>query len=214
MWFFFLQSGVHPTVAGVVLAFTIPAKTRINSKKFFTETQSALDRMRDKKLIKEGRTISPDVNSILYAIEDYCEKATAPAHRLEHKLHPYVAFFVMPVFALANAGVEIGSIGNSILNSVSIGVIAGLVVGKVAGITLFSYLSVKLKLGVMPSRSSIRQLVGTGFLAGIGFTMSLFIAGLAFGDSELLDFAKVGIITGSLISAIAGYYLLKKPVKN
>jgi Na+:H+ antiporter, NhaA family len=210
LWFFFLQSGVHATIAGVVLAFTIPARTRINGKQFYDETKNALIEMNRKNLVQEGNTISPDVNSILYSIEDYCEKATAPAHRLEHKLHPYVAFFIMPLFALANAGVSIKGFGGGIINKITIGIILGLLLGKAFGISLFSLLTVKFGIGVLPAGSTIKQLIGIGFLAGIGFTMSLFIAGLAFGNSEFLDFAKVGIIAGSFVSALIGYYILKK----
>lgn len=210
LWFLFLKSGVHATIAGVVLAFTIPTKTRMNGKEFFDVTNDALEEMKDKGLVKDGSTISPEVNSVLYTIEDYCEKATAPAHRLEHKLHPYVAFFIMPVFALANAGVALGGVGSGVFNGVTLGILGGLLLGKVLGVSVFSVIAIKTGLGVLPTGSSMRQLVGVGFLAGIGFTMSLFIASLAFGTSDLLNFAKVGIIAGSVVSGIAGYLLLRK----
>lgn len=210
LWFLFLKSGVHATIAGVLLAFTIPTKTRMNGKEFFDVTNDALGEMKEKGLVKDGSTISPDVNSVLYTIEDYCEKATAPAHRLEHKLHPYVAFFIMPVFALANAGVALGGVGSGVFNGVTLGIFGGLLLGKVLGVSLFSLIAVKTGLGALPTGSNMRQLIGVGFLAGIGFTMSLFIASLAFGTSDMLNFAKVGIITGSVVSGVAGFLVLRK----
>lgn len=210
LWFLFLKSGVHATIAGVLLAFTIPTKTRMNGKELFEVTKDALDEMQEKGLVKEGNAISADVNSVIFTIESNCEKASAPAHRLEHKLHPYVAFFIMPIFALANAGVALGGVGNGVINGVTLGIIAGLLAGKVLGVSLFSMAAVKIGFGALPTGTNMRQLVGVGFLAGIGFTMSLFIAGLAFRGSELLDFAKVGIIAGSVISGVIGYYILKK----
>lgn len=210
LWFLFLKSGIHATIAGVVLAFTIPTKTRINGKEFFDTAAGALDEMKEKGLAKDGRTISPEVGEVLYTIEDSCEKAIAPAHRFEHKLHPYVAFFIMPVFTLANAGVALGGIGSGVFNGVTLGIFGGLFLGKVIGVSLFSVIAVKTGLGVLPSGSNMRQLVGVGFLAGIGFTMSLFIAGLAFGTLDLLNFAKAGIIAGSVISGLVGFLVLKK----
>lgn len=210
LWFLFLKSGVHATIAGVILAFTIPTKTRINAKDFYDKASEALNEMKDNNLVAEGNKMSPDVNHIIHTIEDSCEKASAPAHRLEHKLHPYVAFFIMPVFALANAGVSLGGISGGVINGVTIGIISGLFLGKVLGVSLFSLAAVKLKFGVLPSGASIRQLIGIGFLAGIGFTMSLFIGSLAFQTQELLNYAKLGIISGSLISGIAGYIILSR----
>lgn len=210
LWFLFLKSGVHATIAGVLLAFTIPTKTRINGKKFYDETSDALAEMKERGLVKDENRISVSINEVLYTIEENCEKATAPAHRLEHKLHPYVAFFIMPVFALANAGVSLGGISGGVINGVTLGITAGLFLGKVLGVGLFSLAAVILGFGVLPTGSNIRQIVGVGFLAGIGFTMSLFIGSLAFSSQELLDFAKIGIIAGSVLSGIVGYTILKK----
>lgn len=210
LWFLFLKSGVHATIAGVVLAFTIPTKTRMNGKKFYDETSDALAEMQERGLVKDENKISVSVNEVLYTIEENCEKATAPAHRLEHKLHPYVAFFIMPVFALANAGVSLGGVSGGVINGVTLGIIGGLFIGKVLGVGLFSMAAVKLGFGALPTGSSIRQIIGVGFLAGIGFTMSLFIGSLAFSTPELLDFAKIGIIAGSVLSGIVGYIILRK----
>jgi len=165
LWLSFLSSGVHPTIAGVLLAFTIPAK-------------------RD-----------PNVSFL---------------HKIETKFHPYVVYLIMPVFAFANAGVNFGTgFINSLTSSVSLGIIFGLIFGKKIGILLFSYLSVKLKLAALPKGVSWIQIYGVGWIAGIGFTMSLFIANLAFnGNSGLLTDAKVGILSASLIAGILGTVIL------
>ncbi|MBV6510627.1 MAG: Na(+)/H(+) antiporter NhaA [Ignavibacteriaceae bacterium] len=130
---------------------------------------------------------------------------------LEHKLHPWVAFMIMPVFALANAGVTIaGSLGEILMTPVSLGIAFGLIFGKQIGITLFSWITVKLKMAELPAGMSIRSIYGVSWLGGIGFTMSLFIASLAFpGNETLLDYSKISIFTASIISGLAGFIILK-----
>ena len=210
LWFLFLKSGVHATIAGVLLAFTIPARTKITAKQFYNEIKEAAEEISDKNLINDDNTVSPDVNEIVYFIEERCEKASAPAHRLEHKLHPYVAFFIMPVFALANAGVSLGNASAGIFSGVTLGIFFGLVFGKAMGITLLPWLSIKAGFGEMPRGSTFLQLSGVACLAGIGFTMSLFIASLAFGSGPLLEYSKLGIISASLVAGVLGFLILRK----
>jgi NhaA family Na+:H+ antiporter len=210
LWFLFLKSGVHATIAGVLLAFTIPARTKINAKQFYNEIKAATAEITDRNLINDDNSVSTDVKKIVYYIEERCEKVSAPAHRLEHKLHPYVAFFIMPVFALANAGVSLGNASEGIFSGVTLGIFFGLVFGKAIGITLLPWLSIKAGFGEMPRETNFRHLSGAACLAGIGFTMSLFIASLAFGSSVLLEYSKLGIIAASLIAGIAGYLILRK----
>lgn len=210
LWVLFLKSGVHATIAGVLLAFTIPARTKINAKQFYGDIKEAAEEISDRNLINDDNSVSPDVNEIVYYIEERCEKVSAPAHRLEHKLHPYVAFFIMPVFALANAGVSLGNASAGIFSGVTLGIFFGLVLGKTAGITLLPWLSIKAGFGEMPRETNFRHLSGAACLAGIGFTMSLFIASLAFGSSALLEYSKLGIIAASLVSGILGYLILRK----
>jgi NhaA family Na+:H+ antiporter len=211
LWLAFLKSGVHATIAGVVLAFTIPAYSRYNTKKFS-------DRV--KELIKKFDSIGDHGDNVLnnqdrqtdvLAIEESCEKVMTPLQRFEHDLHPWVAFFIIPVFALANAGVTIGEmdIVGALTSPISLGIIFGLFIGKQIGIFGFSLIAVKLKLASLPEGVNWKNLYGAGILAGIGFTMSLFIAGLAFGYPELLDLAKIGVLSGSLVSGIVGYIMLK-----
>lgn len=180
LWIAMLKSGVHATIAGVLTALTVPA--------------SIAD--------KQGR-----VNS--YDDKSSDEIQASPLHRLEHMLHPWVSYGIMPVFALANAGVSIGGVTPSVfLEPVSIGIILGLVLGKQLGVTLFSFLAVKLNLASLPDDIGWRHIYGAGWLAGIGFTMSLFISALAFGEGEMLMISKIGILAASFIAAIAGLFLL------
>ncbi len=210
LWLAFLKSGVHATVAGVLLAFTIPTSSRINTK-YFTDKINSLVKDFDKAGEHGDNVLTNEERlSIVDQIEINCEKILTPLQRFEHGLHPWVSFFIMPVFALANAGVTIGAgITSALTNPVSLGIILGLFLGKQIGVFSFSYFAVKLKLADAPEGVSWKKIYAASILAGIGFTMSLFIANLAFASPELLDIAKVGILSGSLISGIVGFLILK-----
>ena len=174
LWLAFLQSGIHATVAGVLVAITIPARQRTASSAVLTSSES-------------------------------------PMLRLEHALIPWNRYLIMPVFALANAGVALGSgAARSVVAPVSLGVICGLVIGKPIGIVLFSWLATRTRLAAMLDGTGWCQIVGVGMLGGIGFTMSLFIANLAFGEAPALETAKVGILVASVVSGIAGVIVLVK----
>ena len=215
LWLAFLKSGVHATVAGVLLAFTIPVSSRINTKKFKNETDILLNDFDNAGEHGDNVLTNSDRLSIIDQIENNCEKILTPLQRFEHGLHPWVSFFIMPVFALANAGVTIGSgLTSALTNPVSIGIIVGLFLGKQIGIFSFSYLAVKLKLASEPEGVSWIKIYAAAILAGIGFTMSLFIANLAFNSPELLDIAKVGILSGSLLSGIVGFIILKSALSK
>ncbi|PKL19290.1 MAG: Na+/H+ antiporter NhaA [Spirochaetae bacterium HGW-Spirochaetae-5] len=214
LWLAFLKSGVHATVAGVLLAFTIPASSRINTKKFTGDTQLLLHEFSNAGEHGENTLSNSERLSIIDEIENNCEKILTPLQKFEHGLHPWVAFAIMPVFALANAGVSIGEgLDSALLHPVSLGVILGLFFGKQIGIFSFSFIAIKLGLAAKPEGVSWTKIYGASILAGIGFTMSLFIANLAFSSPELLDVAKVGILTGSLISGITGFFILKSALK-
>ena len=211
LWLAFLKSGIHATIAGVILAFTIPATSRYDTKKFSDKV---------KELIKSFDETGDHWKNVLnnserqhdvMAIEASCEKVLTPLQRFEHALHPWVAFFIIPIFALANAGVTIADLDilSALLSPISLGIILGLFIGKQMGIFVFSFLAVKLKFATLPEGVNWKNLYGAAILAGIGFTMSLFIASLAFADPALLDLAKIGILSGSLLSGIAGFMLLK-----
>ena len=206
LWVAFLKSGVHATVAGVLLAMTIPATTIINRKGFLERTRHYLDEF-EKEGVRDGSTFTTKKQrAYLQAIEDCTNGVEAPLQQLEHSLHPWVAYFIMPVFALANAGVDLRTdIVSALLNPVAIGIIFGLVIGKQVGITLMAWLGTKIGLSDRISGVTWKQIYGTAMLAGIGFTMSLFISNLAFDDPALLANAKVGILAASAISAGLGW---------
>jgi NhaA family Na+:H+ antiporter len=145
-------------------------------------------------------------------LEAACEAVETPLQRLEHALHPWVAFVIMPLFALANAGVALDAdVGSALGNRVTLGIVLGLVVGKQAGITLFGWLATRSGLAALPAGVTWRHLYGASWLAGIGFTMSLFIAELAFDTPSLLTSAKLGILAASLIAGAGGWLVLTRP---
>ena len=210
LWLAFLQSGIHATVAGVLLALTIPAGTRIDPVQFLTRTRRALDEFAAAGVAGAQVMTSKAHQEALLALESASESAQAPLQRLEDKLHLPVAFGIMPLFALANAGVPISGGAQAVANPVGLGIILGLVLGKPLGITLFAWLAIRSGVTERPGDISWRMLHGVGWLAGIGFTMSLFIAGLAFDSASLLTQAKLGILAASLTAGAVGWLLLRQ----
>lgn len=209
LWLAFLLSGVHATVAGVLLAFTIPAKPHIDIRDFLQRGREILNEFEQ---IGGERSVLEDERrtSAVIALEKTCEDVETPLQRLEHGLHGWVNFLILPLFALANAGVALtGNIFLTLTQPVALGVIFGLLIGKPVGITLFSWLAVRLRLATLPESVTWRQIHGAGWLAGIGFTMSLFIAGLAFGEDGLLDQSKTAILSASLLAGVIGFSLLR-----
>jgi NhaA family Na+:H+ antiporter len=210
LWLAVYAAGVHATVAGVLLALTIPATTRIDS-------DSYVEHARDLIADFEGRTVdgedasTEEHHAALWELEDATERAQAPMLRIEHALHPWVSFLIVPLFALANAGVRLDiDIGLTLQQPITLGVILGLLIGKQAGITLGAALAVRLKLASLPEGVSWKQIYGAAWLGGIGFTMSLFIAALAYGEGAAeLDLAKVGILAASLVGGAGGFLVLR-----
>ncbi len=146
----------------------------------------------------------------LHALNHATYKLEPPLHELEHTLHPWVVFAIMPLFALANAGVPLGrDLGEALTNPVALGIVAGLVLGKQLGVTLFAWLAVKSGVSELPGGIGWRHIYGAGWLAGIGFTMSLFISDLAFPDGSLVEIAKLGILAASLIAGVVGWMILR-----
>jgi Na+:H+ antiporter, NhaA family len=215
LWLAFLKSGIHATVAGVLLAFTIPVSSRINTKKFKNETESLLKDFDDAGEHGNNVLRNSERLNIVDQIENNCEKILTPLQRFEHGLHPWVSFFIMPIFALANAGVTIGDgLGSALVHPVSLGIILGLFLGKQIGVFGFSFLAVKFKLASAPEGVSWKKIYAASILAGIGFTMSLFIANLAFNSPDILNISKVGILTASLLSGIVGFIILKSALSK
>ncbi|MCK5137093.1 MAG: Na+/H+ antiporter NhaA [Bacteroidales bacterium] len=208
IWYLFLKAGIHPTIAGILLAFTIPIRQEIDVHTYSENLCNIVDRIKDSADNKTPLLSSEQIEQI-DDLEDWTEKVQSPLQLLEHKLHNWVAFFIMPVFALSNSGVAFNT-GVSLDFSVSSTIIICLIFGKLAGITLFSWLGAKSGLAEFPKGINYWQIIGISLLAGVGFTMSLFIANLAFFDNRLLlDSAKVGILIGSAIAGISGYVVLR-----
>lgn len=204
VWTAFIFSGVHATIAGVLIALTIPARTKISERAYANRLTTLTKRFKAVDPNDVTLLTSEQVH-ILSDIEELNDKAHTPLQKLEHAMHPVTTYFILPLFALSNAGVHItGNIMEMILHPISIGIMVGLVGGKFLGITLFSRLMVWLKLANLPEGVSWKHLYGVSFLAGIGFTMSMFISELAFVEDEYKQIAKVGIMCASLIAAIIG----------
>lgn len=206
VWVAMLKSGVHATIAGVLLAFTIPVRTKLDPGKFLSGARDTLRRFETAAASGTDVISSEGQQKAIQRLEDQCEGVQPPLQRMEHALRPWVSLFIMPLFALANAGVRVVDGGSEIsfFHPVLLGVAFGLLLGKPAGITLFSWLAVKFGWAERPARVGWKQLHGASWLGGIGFTMSLFIATLAFGDSPMLVEAKIGILLGSFAAGVLG----------
>ncbi len=216
VWIAFVYSGVHATIAGVLIALTIPARTKINEENYIRKLTKYLNRFKQEESDVNSTLLTKKQVHVISEIQDLNDKAHTPLQKLEHTLHPVTAYFILPVFALSNAGVHIdGKVIDMLLHPISIGIICGLVLGKFIGISLFSRLLVKFKIASLPEGVTWNQIYGVAFLAGIGFTMSMFISDLAFKDESFKQIAKVGIMAASFISAIIGMIWLgltsKKP---
>jgi Na+:H+ antiporter, NhaA family len=209
VWVAFLLSGVHATIAGVLVAFTIPARTRINEQSFAGNLRKLLTAF-EQQIPNNSTLTTPEQHHTIEKIKKLSADAETPLQKIEYGLHPWVAFMVMPLFALANAGIIIGAdFFSSLLNPISMGVMIGLVAGKFVGVLLATWLMVKLG-AQLPVKSNWKQITGVALLAGVGFTMSLFISGLAFSHADIVDQAKYGILLASLLAGILGVIVLKR----
>ncbi len=208
VWLLFLKAGIHPTIAGVLLAFTVPIHRKVKIPEFM----EALDELQE-KIIKaprqENGLLSKAQIEHIDNLDEWTTEVQSPLQRMEHKLHDWVAYVIMPVFALSNAGVTVST--DTALNmNLILGIALALIVGKAVGIFLMSNLALRLGISKLPDGVSRMQILGVSFLAGVGFTMSIFIANLAFKDNPgLLDSAKVGILIGSLIAGLTGFLILR-----
>ncbi len=221
MWVLMYQSGVHATITGILVAFCIPARARYSPNLFCSTLEELVARFRKGCGKDETVLTSTELQSVLNRLDDEVQFADSPLRRMEDKMHLPVALLVIPIFALTNAGIEMewGNVMGTLRHPVTLGVVSGLLLGKMAGIFLFSWAGIRLGLVSMPSGVTLRHLMGVGFLGGIGFTMSIFIAELSFPESrEVLLMAKSGIMLASLLSALAGYlwlrFLCPKPVPD
>jgi NhaA family Na+:H+ antiporter len=209
MWVAMLLSGVHATIAGVLAALAMPAQPRIDVERFVARGRQLLDQVEHTD-DEEHILRSAARQAAVMALEDACEKVEAPLQRFEHMLLPWVRLLVMPIFAMANAGVALGTGVAAATSPISLGIVLGLVAGKPIGIFCASWLAVRLRLATLPAKVGWWQILGVGALGGIGFTVSIFIAGLAFDEQALLAVAKMGIFAGSLFAGGVGFLLLLK----
>lgn len=207
-WVLFLKSGIHPTIVGVLLALTVPIRQRTDLStyaQYLSELSAVF-----KRCPENGKPILTHKQiEMIDNLESYTTQVQSPLQHLEHKLHNWVAWLIMPLFALANAGVVFGTnLGYEW--SLSSNLAISLVLGKSIGITLFSYIGLKVGLIKLPEGVVMRQIIGVSFLAGVGFTMSIFIANLAFADNSVfMSASKLGILAGSVLSGLIGYLLLR-----
>ncbi len=211
LWFAVLMGGVHSTIAGVLIAFTIPAVAKIDPLQFVSDTRGRLEQI--EAVDVRGSHVLIDNEQQLCALEIRREArhTAAPLQRLEFALHPFTTFVVLPLFALSNAGVRFvgGDFVAAISTPIAAGVLLGLVVGKPLGIALMSFVAVKLRIADLPDGVAWSQMIGAGLLGGIGFTMSLFVASLAFRGTAEITEAKMAILLASVVAGLAGYLVLR-----
>ncbi|WP_421919314.1 Na+/H+ antiporter NhaA [Marinifilum sp.] len=210
LWYVLLKSGVHATLAGILLAITIPARASRNLFDFIGSNQELLQNLKAKTSELQKKPNEKFIQATVSSIESNCLKVISPLQRLEHLFHPWVAYLIVPLFAFANAGVIIDTeLTSRVIEPISLGIIAGLFVGKPLGIFVFSWVAVKFKIAQKPSEICWAQIVGIGFLGGIGFTMSFFVTQLAFFDDEVLSLAKFAVLIASFMSGVVGFLILK-----
>ncbi|MDE5629935.1 MAG: Na+/H+ antiporter NhaA [Muribaculaceae bacterium] len=216
IWFLFLNSGIHPTIAGVLVAFCVPATPVFAPIKYISNIRRSIAHFRaeDDEALEKRTILSHEQLNWLKQIESASDKVISPLQDLEDTLHPVVNYFILPLFAFANAGIFLLDMEPaSVFEGISLAIICGLVIGKFLGILLFSWLTVKLRLAPMPAHSNWNMMASISMLGGIGFTVSIFIATLTFNQAipaqaNLLAHAKLGIVVGSLLSGIIAFLWL------
>lgn len=216
VWYLFLNSGIHPTIAGVLVAFCIPATPVFPPKKYIQTIRRSIAyfNAEDDELLNRRSILNKDQMDWLKQIESASDKVISPLQELEDSLHPVVNYLIIPIFAFANAGITLWHMDASApVGGIGLAIICGLVLGKFLGIFVFSWLTVKLHLAPMPQYCNWKMMASISMLGGIGFTVSLFIANLSFGSMgahglELLNNAKLGIVVGSLLAGVLGFMML------
>lgn len=207
LWLAVHESGVHATIAGVVLALLTPVEPAYTPAGFADALTGLTERLRS--ALAGGR--GDEVNAVLGEIEEFSRLTEAPVERIERRIHPWSNYVILPLFALANAGLELGrqAATRAMESPVTLGIVLGLIIGKPVGITAFSWIATRLRMATLPAGTSWPAIAGAGFLAGIGFTVSLFIAGLAYEGDPLTSEAKMGILIASALAGSLGYLILR-----
>lgn len=213
IWYLFLKAGIHPTIAGVLMALTIPLRRQIGEETYVNNLCEIVDDIKASADPSTPLLTQKQIEGI-DELEDWTEKVQSPLQHLEHKLHNYVAYLIMPLFALSNAGVSFRG-GGSLDSSLALIIAVSLIAGKLVGVTSFAWIAVKFNFAELPYGVNFKKVIGIALLAGVGFTMSIFVANLAFfGNMHLLDSAKAGILAGSAIAGVSGYLLLRLSSKE
>lgn len=212
LWVAMLNSGIHATIAGVLAAFTVPCMPKVNARDFSDKMRYLMDKF---DRLYNGRSVllnNDKQRAVAMTMENVVTRVKSPLQTLEQTLHLPVAFIILPIFALANAGVMIdpASLGSVMTDPVALGIMGGLVLGKIIGISGLSLLAVRLGIGQLPAGCNSRHIIGVGMMGGIGFTMSIFIAELGFrGSAETLNIAKTGVLFASIVAGVMGFLWLK-----
>ncbi|MCG6973870.1 MAG: Na+/H+ antiporter NhaA [Desulfobacterales bacterium] len=207
IWFFVLGSGVHPTVAGVIVSLFVPARGKYDTDRFLKNVENTIERFEcEEQSCGFSILLNEEHLNAVHDLEMACHHVETPLQRLLHALHPWVAFLILPIFAMANTGLIFrGMVFSEVVsNPVILGIVFGLVVGKPIGILLFSYVSVKTGIASLPKEVRWSHILGGAMLGGIGFTMSLFLSELSFTNPHIIDDARIAILTGSILSAVFG----------
>jgi NhaA family Na+:H+ antiporter len=211
LWLELLASGVHATLAGILLAFTIPMQPKLDPERFIARSSGLLEKIKESFRSERNIIKNYQMRSQVTALGDGVILAQAPAQVLEHAMHIPSSYVIIPIFALANAAIPIdwSALGTTVADPVALGVVAGLVFGKLFGIAGFVWIAVKLGVSPLPQGLNFKHIIGVSLLGGIGFTMSIFIAELAFAHSaDDLLMAKTGILAASLVAGVGGYLWL------
>lgn len=209
LWLAFLMSGVHATIAGVLAALTIPARTKIDEIVFVEKLKNYVNDFLSVEP-NDVTLLEPEQMHYINKIQKLTRAADTPLQRLEHALHPFVAFIIMPLFALSNAGIAFDkSFFENIFHPVSLGIMGGLFIGKFVGVAGMCFIMIKFKWADFPPYTTWRHLVGAALLAGVGFTMSMFVTNLAFADEQLNELSKAAILLTSLCAGLIGYLVLR-----
>ncbi len=214
LWYCLLKGGVHATISGVLLAFCMPIRSKLDVDHFSNAALHWIDRFKASGNVGKDNRLTEVHQRALQALARLTRDINPPLQRLEYRLKDFTAFIIMPLFAFANAGLQIRADANAILHPVTLGCFLGLVLGKQIGIFFFAWLPVRFGWAEKPEGVTWQMVYATAMLGGIGFTMSLFIAELAFAERSLLPLAKLGILAGSLLSGILGYLLLRHALRN
>lgn len=220
IWFLFLNSGIHPTIAGVLIAFCVPVTPVFAPEKYIKTIRKSISNFRgeDDSILAKCSILNKNQMNWLKEIESASDKVISPLQDLEDSLHPIVNYFIIPLFAFANAGIFLLDTNPAIVTEgISLAIICSLFAGKFIGILSFSWITVKLKFASLPTKTNWKMIASVSMLGGIGFTVSMFIAGLTFHtaeQSDMLNHAKLGIIIGSILSGIIGFALLRRTLPD